>query len=277
MKNWLSLILPIKIQYWIVYYSKLLSGKYDLSYIKACFYLNKKHLTNIVDIDGRNFIFENIKDFVELYAVFFENELYKIVSKEAASSNITIIDCGANIGVGVLYWRKCYTNSSIIAFEPDEKNFEILRYNFSHDNNIQLINKALWDTETELEFERTSSLGGFINEVAKNKSEHTYTVRTVCLSNYLLNPVFILKIDIEGAEFVVLNEIKNYLCNVAFLIIEYHSFVGRDQNLSHLLKIIELAKFKYHILHELPAKQPFYNRPVHNNKDLRLNIFCFRE
>src|SRR5688572_21649310 len=40
-----------------------------------------------------------------------------------------IIDCGANIGLSVIYLKTLSPGATILAFEPDEKNFELLSKN----------------------------------------------------------------------------------------------------------------------------------------------------
>jgi predicted O-methyltransferase YrrM len=41
-----------------------------------------------------------------------------------------ILDCGANVGVSVLYFKRLYPDAEIIAFEPDEDVFAILKQNY---------------------------------------------------------------------------------------------------------------------------------------------------
>jgi FkbM family methyltransferase len=38
-----------------------------------------------------------------------------------------IIDAGANIGLSIIYFKKKYPNSKIVAFEPDKLIFNILK------------------------------------------------------------------------------------------------------------------------------------------------------
>src|SRR4029078_6054024 len=40
-----------------------------------------------------------------------------------------IFDCGSNIGMSVLFFKKLYQNARIVAFEPDPATFETLRQN----------------------------------------------------------------------------------------------------------------------------------------------------
>jgi hypothetical protein len=44
-----------------------------------------------------------------------------------------------------------------------------------------------------------------------------------------------------------------------------------------LLNALERAGFRIHGHPEMPASQPFLSRPVFNEKDFRLNVYCFRD
>ena len=85
-----------------------------------------------------------------------------------------------------------------------------------------------------------------------------------------------LKIDIEGAEFVVLKDIENELYNVDAIFIEYHSMQNKKQNLHEILKIVQDAGFNYHIKEAYTSKHPFMERNLNFGMDLQLNIFCFK-
>src|SRR5262245_31023688 len=52
----------------------------------------------------------------------FEEEIYKI----KLPSKPTIIDCGANIGLSVIYLKLQSPDAHVIAFEPDTRNYELL-------------------------------------------------------------------------------------------------------------------------------------------------------
>ncbi len=81
----------------------------------------------------------------------FVEEIYK----QALSPNAYVLDCGANIGLSVIYLKKICPTATIIAFEPDKNNFELLQKNIaSHGlQNVELKNEAVWKEETMLSFE----------------------------------------------------------------------------------------------------------------------------
>ena len=82
-----------------------------------------------------------------------------------------------------------------------------------------------------------------------------------------------LKLDIEGAELEVLQDIAGELHRVKHLFIEYHSAIHEPQKLSQLLNVLEKAGFRYYIGGN-PSKSPFTNSVVEEGMDLTLDIFA---
>ena len=49
-----------------------------------------------------------------------------------------VIDCGANIGMSITYFKRLYPKSKIIGFEPDPKIFETLKKNIRVVDGIEI-------------------------------------------------------------------------------------------------------------------------------------------
>lgn len=205
----------------------------------------------------------------------FGQEIYKFNTKK---ENPTIIDCGANIGMSLIYFKKLYPNAKIIAFEPDKKIFDYLKYNVNSFafKDINLINKGLWEEETILKFYSEGADGGRLAKGTDKKK--LIEIETVKLSPYLKNTeVDFLKIDIEGAETEVLLECQNELKNVKNIFIEYHSFTKQTQTLSTILNILEKNNFRYYIEHiGVRSTHPFCSIKDYEGFDNQLNIFGYR-
>jgi precorrin-6B methylase 2 len=82
------------------------------------------------------------ESFLTTYIELFENQIYKFNSSQ---KDLLILDCGANIGLSVIYFKRLYPNSKIIAFEADPNIFNVLQENVKSFNfkNVELINKAV--------------------------------------------------------------------------------------------------------------------------------------
>lgn len=217
-------------------------------------------------IDSASFLF--------MYSEIYEKEIYKF---KTDSQEPFIIDCGANIGLSVLYFKQLYPNASIIAFEPDAKIFEILKENCIKFNltTIELINKAVWNTETSLDFFSEGADGGRI--ALESDKEKLKQIKTVRLKDYLIKQVDFLKIDIEGAETNVIMDCEDELRNVKFIFIEFHSFFDQEQKLDTILSTLKKSGFRLHINNPgFISSQPFIKREHYLNMDMQLNVYGFR-
>jgi FkbM family methyltransferase len=189
-----------------------------------------------------------------------------------------IIDCGANLGMSIIYFKKLYPQATIIAFEADDYIFSFLEKNMQSYKlkNVDVINKAVWKEECVKDFWVEGGAGGRL-ESKKNGGKYN-AVTCTRLKPYLqIRKVDFLKMDIEGAEYEVLKDCENELYNVENIFIEYHSFSTQPQNLDKILNIIKNAGFRYHIKEAFVRNKPFIERNVNADIDLQLNIFCYRE
>lgn len=188
-----------------------------------------------------------------------------------------ILDCGANIGVTVRYWKHLYPDASVIAFEPDPEIFQILKNNVRSFPGIELVQAAVWSSEGEISFICEGREGGRIEEVSTNQTDYTTkTLPTKRLRDYLNEPIDLLKIDIEGAELAVLEDCVDRLHNVQHLFVEHHSFLNQPQQLGRFFTLLEEAGFRLHIHSHSNSPQPFIEKIAFNDKDLWLNIYCTR-
>lgn len=213
--------------------------------------------------------------FLFIYDEMFKKEIYKFDCKK---KNPLIIDCGANIGLSVLYFKKLFPSSKVIAFEPDPKIFEILDYNIKAFDleNVALYNTALWNEEKELDFNAEGADGGRLSD-KDNAPDNLVKIKALKLSKFLDRTVDFLKIDIEGAEYEVLKECETALRNVDKLFVEYHSFCNQEQHLDEILLILKRSGFRYNIQHiGVFSKHPFVSINNYSGMDLQLNIFAYR-
>jgi len=225
---------------------------------------------------GRHRLFyENPLELYHSYKEIFLQEIYDFV---ALSSTPTIIDCGANMGIGVCYFSDKYPGARIIAFEPDSKNFELLKRNVPATANITLNNQAVWIDNGAIHFEQTGTLSSKIAGEG-NEGGSGISVPCVRLADQLTEKVDMLKIDIEGAEYEVLKDCIPYLNNVANMFVEYHGTVDDTGRLTELLDIMKNAGFCVYIkmANDLFAKPFIEKRPPVPGFEVQLNIFCYRD
>jgi len=223
---------------------------------------------------GKTLYIHDIASFYLGESEIFKSEMYKF---KVNSDNPYIIDCGANLGMSLIYFKELYPEASIVAFEADEYIFGFLEKNmrsFEY-KNVQLINKAAWNCEDTLSFLVEGGAGGRLE--AENTTGTYKNVNCTSLKKYLIGPkVDFLKIDIEGAEYEVIKDCEVELNNVDNIFIEYHSLHNKEQNLHEILNIVQKAGFRYHIKEAYTTKNPFIERNLNFGMDLQLNIFCYK-
>lgn len=234
-----------------------------------------KHFTlGYAHVFGKPFKFHHGPSFVESYIEIFETEIYRF--KPNPNSNI-ILDCGANMGLSVLYFSENYPDHHIIAFEPDPEIFSILEENVKTFGlkNVTLHQKAVWTKNETLKFYTDGGMGGRIgNEYAHQEPK---SIEAVPLLDYLTDEVDFLKIDIEGAEDTVLKYCDKNLQKAKHIFFEYHNNVNAKQTLHELLALVESLGFHYYIKESATRKRPFVDtRIICESFDMAINVFCYK-
>lgn len=222
---------------------------------------------------GEEFYFTDAVGFLHSVDEIFGQEIYKFAS---AKKNPYILDCGANMGLSILYFKKLFPEAKIVAFEPDEETFKVLEKNTkSYGESVTIKKEAVWTADTELTFFSEGSLAGslVIDFAKKNRA---VTVKATDLKKYLSQTVDFLKIDIEGAENTLIFNLKGHLDKVQHLFLEYHGILNEEQNLHEILKLLKEEGFQYYIrLAGETIRFPFCNeKPQIFNQ--QLNILCYR-
>jgi len=192
-----------------------------------------------------------------------------------------ILDCGSNIGLSVIYFKRLFPNARIVAFEPDPHICDLLKRNlmaFGYDD-VVVEDKAIWCEATTLRFESSGSLSGRLTgfDATNGWDSPRVPVATVRLRDYLHEPVDFLKIDIEGPEVEVLEDSADRLTNVENLFVEYHSDPEVEQQLDRLLSLLKNAGFRVYIKeawNNLPLS--FLRKDYNPCYDLQLNVFAYR-
>lgn len=225
---------------------------------------------------GYKFIVADALSFYYNHKEIFIDKIYFFKSK---NHQPIIIDCGANYGTSIMYFKSLYPEARIIAFEADPYIYKILQSNINEATleNVTLYNNAVWYEETFVSFLTEGADSGKVKIDSLSDREFGLKVKTKVLSSFLSGQkVDFLKIDIEGAEIEVLKECQHYLSNVENIFVEYHSFLDKEQQLDEILLILKNAGFRFQIQHQLISKSPLVKVNTYNGMDLQLNIFGYR-
>lgn len=239
-----------------------------------------KHLPvssqNSIQLFGRRFYFSNPLELMNVLEEIFEEQLYK----QELPENAYILDCGANIGMSLIYLKQLCPSAEIVAFEPDETNLKLLQKNINSYglDKISLQAAAVWKSDGFLNFFSEGTMSSKIIDGSGNGGESVIQVKSVRLKQWLNRPVDFLKLDIEGAEFEVLVDIAEDLKCVRHLFVEYHGLMNQTEKLTSILQIIEKAGFQLYIKEAANIlDSPFSGRKNFEGQwDVQLNIFGIR-
>lgn len=233
------------------------------------------HSAGYTTMFSKPFKFHHAGSFISTYRELFIDEFYKFQPK--VKSGGIILDCGANMGLSVLYFAMNYPNHKIIAFEPEEAIYRVLEENVKTFNlkNVTLYKKAVWTKEEILTFHSDGGMGGRVNNLYKKSNQPINQVETVILKDYLNDKVDFLKIDIEGVEDEVLKSCKGKLGQVKHLFFEYHNHINKPQSLHELLALVQEEGFTYHIKESSARKRPFVDKNlICETFDMAITVFC---
>jgi len=158
---------------------------------------------------------------------------------EATTGRPLILDCGANIGISVLNYKRRHPNARIIAFEPDPQIAPVLRRNLERNGaaDTEVVESAAWISDGEVRWFSEGADGSRV--VADGvDAPNVSSVHTVDLRRYLEQPIDLLKIDVEGSEYDLVAHIAPCLGVVDQLIVECHVMSSEVARLGSLLTIL---------------------------------------
>lgn len=169
-------------------------------------------------------------------------------SEVSLQENIgVVIDAGAHVGIFSLQAAQWAT--SVVALEPSQINFDLLRLNLDRNRvtNVDARHLALWPSSKEpLVLRETGhSGGGTVAPLRDDPDLSGSPVGGISLDELIeeFDTVDLLKIDIEGAEFDCLS-MSNRLGAVRQIVGEIHLVTAADtERLEHLLQYLRDVGF----------------------------------
>jgi FkbM family methyltransferase len=191
--------------------------------------------------------------------------------------NPRILDLGANIGLSVLYYKRLFPHSRIVAFEADPTIFRFLVENVRGNGfqDVELVNRAAWDSDERLRFLPDGADGGAVRE---DSGAGGFEVEGCDLAAFLKSRSFdVVKMDIEGAERRVLPAIAPHLGSVRRLFVEYHSRLRESQDLDRVVGAMAGAGFRLHVRSVWSPRAPLLAPPDRDGFDMQLFLFGWRE
>jgi FkbM family methyltransferase len=148
---------------------------------------------------------EEIRDFLESI----ENE------------DDVVYDIGANTGLYSLFAAKACPHGTVVAFEPYPPNLGVLRQDIDRNSlyNVTVVESALSDSVGEIEFSqpRKDDIGYGSSSINIEEDGEALTLPTTTgdtlIADGEIPPPNVVKIDVEGAEPLVIDGMKQTLAN----------------------------------------------------------------
>lgn len=259
------------IEYWMIPVAKHMHSYVDdefFSGVKLCIYRK--------DTEEQIYEMPYVHTFVNVPTVSLSNSipyhinyrefyLERVVDKWVAKPHGLIVDVGANVGVFTKYMLDMgYTRHSV-AVECDPKALKDLNRNFRRSPQVTIIPKALHSTNLPITFyhspenpviSSTLSPDELIHHMAGVKGNVQRIVDTITIQDLvdMYGTIDLLKIDIEGAEYTILENCDtSTLSNVKSLLIEFHFFEENSMERYH--KIISWLRQVGYTVDEIPVER----------------------
>ena len=153
-----------------------------------------------------------------------------------------IFDIGSNIGIATLFYKLAYPESRIFCFEPDPDTFQILQKNINDNKvtDVTIYNYALahhsgeallyvpdWsDGSSSIYRQKLLVESAHIHTSSAEQSDHisekSIKIRkcSEILDDLSLSRIHLIKIDTEGAETEIIEDIREHLDRIDNIIIE---------------------------------------------------------
>ena len=156
-----------------------------------------------------------------------QNDLKKFYSNLILNNKIPlIIDAGANIGASSVWFSGHYPRSRIVAFEPDEKNFVLLKKN-TDGLNVDARQQAVGSTNQKVRIlDEGRGEWGFTTRADNNGDCQMVAMADVVSRESNMGAVpFIAKIDIEGGEKELFEQNADWVKKFPLIVIELHDWM----------------------------------------------------
>jgi FkbM family methyltransferase len=154
----------------------------------------------------------------------FVSDVYQCPRPELLGNVTKIVDIGANIGLSCLAWAKRFPEAEIIGFEPHPAHFCIaekqIRMN-GFQRRVTLVQAAAGVSEGTAVL---SDAGVKSSLLQSGPLEHTLRVSVIDIFRFLAGrSLDLLKIDIEGYEYVLLGDDRFAYLRPRAIVLEWHN------------------------------------------------------
>ena len=167
----------------------------------------------------------------QLEAIFFE-KIYQFVGTTKSDRPLRLVDCGSNVGLSAIWFLQNYPGCELTCYEADSRLAQLAKANIKSAgfSGNQVINAAVWTEDGKIGFASSGDDKGSVSR------ESEQSVDCIDLSRAIPQETDLLKMDIEGAEFPVLQKLfeSGTIQRVKRIAVELHDVDA------HLVEFAEL-------------------------------------
>lgn len=166
-----------------------------------------------------------------------------------------IFDLGANIGIASAWFLKTYPRARIIAFEPDLAAYSCLALNVAHGGTlIRCHQAAAWTSDGTLRFASDGADGGQVAD-GGGLSVPARDIRPLVAAEPVID---LLKVDVEGSEYALIDHLRAELPRIRNLALECHDVDRRPRDFAHLVSLLGESGFQL-VINGSPPRRPLLN------------------
>ena len=183
-----------------------------------------------------NRFFENCISYINPKYIFFfklKNMIYEyplpIIMAPLIKEGDIVVDIGANRGQYTIFLSKLVgQKGKLYAFEPDPRNFLILKHRIRKLKNVIIERSAVSNKKSRVKFYLDKFMG--MSTIYKDAGASPITgsgINMVSLDDYFLDfkgDIALIKIYVQGSEPLVLDGMKDLIKKVKVLIFEFWPF-----------------------------------------------------
>jgi FkbM family methyltransferase len=155
-----------------------------------------------------------------------------------------IIDCGANVGLSTLFFKRKFPSAQIIAIEPEESNYQSLVKNTLAYKEVTPVKAGVWPKTAMLEVVDEWNFGnwGFVCKETDVKTDTSVSAISIpdLMKKFNIEEIDLLKIDVEGTELELFSSDYEYwLPKTKVIMIELHDSYRRGCSKSFFSAIVK--------------------------------------
>lgn len=172
----------------------------------------------------------------------------RVLDFRPAADTPRILDCGANVGLASLYFKRRFPRGRVSAFEADPAIFALLKSNLEGNGagDVECSHAALWTENGTLTFQCEGSDSGMIGGLSGAIAGRSTVVPSLRLRDLVAKErIDLLKLDIEGAEDAVLRDCADVLVNVDAMVMDLHEFDPARRQAPRVLELLSMLGFDY--------------------------------